>query len=198
MDNEDFGQQDGDYQQAPNGMAGSDAAFLYFLFTFQFFVSVFGTVMFYFKITGTKEYQREKKVTKPKLFMQMLILIVNVFWMYHTYLLIQLDNEMKDKSFDPYTALGLALPMNVRSGFGSSAVKKAYRALARKYHPDKVGQLEEEEKAGAASKWQMIIKSYETLTDEDKYNNWITHGHPDGSLMQQSMDIAIPAWIADK
>jgi len=29
------------------------------------------------------------------------------------------------------------MPTNVKDGFGSKEVKKAYRSLARKFHPDK-------------------------------------------------------------
>lgn len=45
----------------------SDAAFLYVLFTFQFFVACYGTVIFFKKLFGDKEYKKEKKVTGPKL-----------------------------------------------------------------------------------------------------------------------------------
>jgi DnaJ-class molecular chaperone len=37
------------------------------------------------------------------------------------------------------------MPAVVRSGFNSASVKKAYRGLARKYHPDKVNMLPQEE-----------------------------------------------------
>ena len=122
--------------EAPK-MGGSDAAFLYVLFTFQFFVCTFGTYMFFAKLFGSKEYKREKKVTAPKLCIQFFLILLNAFWMWHTYKLIALDNEMADKSFDPYRNLGLTMPTNVKEGFGTTEVKKAYRKLARKYHPDK-------------------------------------------------------------
>ena len=32
-------------------------------------------------------------------------------------------------------------------------------------------------------KWDKILMSYETLTQKEKFNNWIEFGHPDGSLM---------------
>jgi DnaJ-class molecular chaperone len=41
-------------------------------------------------------------------------------------------------NWDPYTELGLDMPAMVKSGFNTAEVKKAYRGLARKYHPDKV------------------------------------------------------------
>ena len=72
-------------------------------------------------------------------------------------------------NWDPYTELGLDMPAVVRSGFNSAAVKKAYRGLARKYHPDKVHTLPKEEQEGASAKWLGIAKAYETLTDEKKF-----------------------------
>jgi len=74
-----------------------------------------------------------------------------------------------NSNFDPYTELGLEMPTHVKSGFNTPGVKKAYRALARKYHPDKVSKLPEEEKPGAEAKWLGIAKAYETLTDEKKF-----------------------------
>lgn len=104
---------------------------------------------------------------------------------------------MKDMSFNPFENLGLSQPTILRNGFNSPEVKKAYRSLARKYHPDKLRQLPEEEQAGAAKKWQSIVKSYETLTTTEKFNNWIEYGNPDGSMISQSFDIALPSWMSD-
>jgi len=62
--------------------------------------------------------------------------------MFHTYQLIELDNEMKDKRFNPWLALGLEMPgSDPFEGFNTKEVKRAYRSLAKKYHPDKVYSL---------------------------------------------------------
>jgi len=46
-----------------------------------------------------------------------------------------------------------------------SEIKKAYRKLAIKYHPDKVAQLGEEFQKGAKEKFQKVQDSYEMIKD---------------------------------
>eukprot|EP00873_Tetraselmis_striata_P017850 jgi/Tetstr1/438114/TSEL_026737.t1 len=48
-----------------------------------------------------------------------------------------------------------------------AAIKKQYRALARKYHPDKA-QGDEAEKAAAENKFREVAEAYEVLTDPEK------------------------------
>lgn len=134
----------------------SDAAFLYVLFTFQFFVCTFGTYMFFRKLCGSKEYQKEKKVTALKLCIQIFLIVLNAFWMYHTWRLIELDHEMADKRFNPYAVLELVMPRLPSDGFNAPAVKRAYRNLAKKYHPDKIYLLSDAEQEEAPRKWLEI------------------------------------------
>lgn len=93
----------------------------------------------------------------------------------------------------------MEMPTRPRSGFNSPAVKKAYRALARKYHPDKVTSLPEDEQEGAGAKWLGIARAYETLTDETKFQNWLDFGNPDGSLSSRALqiEIAMPSFLLD-
>ena len=42
-------------------------------------------------------------------------------------------------------------------------IKKAYRKMAIKFHPDKVAQMGEEYQKGAKEKFQMIQESYEAI-----------------------------------
>jgi DnaJ like chaperone protein len=45
-------------------------------------------------------------------------------------------------------------------------IKKAYRTMAKKYHPDKVEHLGEEHKKGAEDKFKQVQKAYEQLQKE--------------------------------
>nr|WP_321221172.1 DnaJ domain-containing protein [uncultured Psychroserpens sp.] len=48
-------------------------------------------------------------------------------------------------------------------------VKKAYRKMAKKYHPDKVIHLGKEHQAGAEEKFRQVQKAYEQLQKERKF-----------------------------
>lgn len=105
----------------------SDAAFLYVLFTFQFGVATYGVIKFFRKLCGSKEYQIENNVKPWKLILLAFLILLNLFWMHHTVKLIDIDNEMKDHSFNPFEHLGLSQPTILRNGFNTPDVKKTYR-----------------------------------------------------------------------
>jgi len=70
---------------------------------------------------------------------------------------------MNPGSSNAYETLG------VRPEASSDEIKKAYRKLALKYHPDKVARLSsEDERAAAADAFSAIASAYETLSDETK------------------------------
>ena len=48
-------------------------------------------------------------------------------------------------------------------------VKKAYRKMAKKYHPDKVEHLGDEHKKGAEDKFKQVQKAYEQLQKERRF-----------------------------
>lgn len=59
---------------------------------------------------------------------------------------------------DPYATLGLA------KGAGTEEVKRAYRELSNKYHPDKVNHLGEEFRTMAEKRFKEIKSAYEELS----------------------------------
>lgn len=71
---------------------------------------------------------------------------------------------------DLYEVLG------VTSAASSSDIKKAYRKLALRYHPDKVS---EEERVEAELKFKEVSHAYEILGDEEKRNHYDVYGSSD-------------------
>ena len=63
----------------------------------------------------------------------------------------------KEEKRDPYTVLG------VQPGASEEEIKKAYRSLANKYHPDKVGHMGEEFRELAEKKFKEIQEAYQYL-----------------------------------
>uniref|UniRef100_S4R6G4 J domain-containing protein n=1 Tax=Petromyzon marinus TaxID=7757 RepID=S4R6G4_PETMA len=77
--------------------------------------------------------------------------------------------------FDPYAVLGVA-----RSA-PQSDIKKAYKALAREWHPDK------NRDPNAEDRFVEITKAYEVLSNEEKRSQYDRFGsqHGGGAQFQQ-------------
>ena len=64
---------------------------------------------------------------------------------------------------DPNTAYKI---LGIQETATEEEIKKAYRKLAVKYHPDKVQHLGKEFQSGAKEKFQRIQEAYETIKKE--------------------------------
>ena len=82
-------------------------------------------------------------------------------------------------------------------GFNTPEVKKAYRKMSRTYHPDRTRNLPEEEQEEAKAKFLEITRAHEALTNKEKFDNWIAWGNPEGSLMAQSINVALPSFLME-
>uniref|UniRef100_A0A669DS16 Translocation protein SEC63 homolog n=1 Tax=Oreochromis niloticus TaxID=8128 RepID=A0A669DS16_ORENI len=92
----------------------------------------------------------------------------------------KLDREYQE--YNPYEVLSLD------PGASLSEIKKQYRVLSLKYHPDK---------GGDEATFMRIAKAYAALTNEQSRQNWEMYGNPDGPGAT-SFGIALPAWIVDQ
>jgi preprotein translocase subunit Sec63 len=98
--------------------------------------------------------------------------------------------------WEPWTPLGLEVPFNMYDGFNPPGLKKQYRQYARMYHPDKVSNDIEPE--DAKKQWENIQRANDCLSDKTKFDNWMTYGNPEGSVMARSMDIALPSFLKEE
>lgn len=87
------------------------------------------------------------------------------------------SNTMSGEA-DHYRVLGLSTDAS------ASDIKKAYRKLALKYHPDKQKQASEEDRDSANATFSKIAAAYEILSDEDEryqYDMRRKHGGAPGT-----------------
>lgn len=124
--------------------------------------------------------------TRPfKLLMHLVLYSLLCYWTMGVYELVQ--ETATDSSFEPYKILGIA-----EGETNVNTIKKAYRKLQLEFHPDK------NESREAALFYPKLVMAYETLTDEEKLNNFKIYGHPDGSKMSKAVQLAMPSFLMNE
>ena len=109
-----------------------------------------------------------------------------LLWACFIALMVQINAIAADRAtFEPYSILG------VSESASDAEIRKAYRDLSRKYHPDK----NPDPKAHKFFS-EKVAKAYEALIDEQGKENFKKYGHPDG---KRSLDIgvALPSFFFD-
>lgn len=108
-----------------------------------------------------------------------------VAWSLLFYLLTLVMRDGQVSSFDPFQILG------IQQGAAVGEIKKAYRALSLKYHPDKnIGDKNAEEM------FMKVAKAYEALTDPTSKENYEKYGNPDGKQALE-VSIGLPKWLLE-
>ncbi|MFR3299278.1 MAG: DnaJ domain-containing protein, partial [Fusobacterium sp.] len=67
--------------------------------------------------------------------------------------------------------------LGVEKTASENDIKKAYRKLAMKYHPDKFSNASEKEKKEAEEKFKEVNEAYQVLSDPDKRAKYDRFGH---------------------
>lgn len=131
-----------------------------------------------------KETKGLSTLTKNRTFMFHLGLTLFITAIF-LWLLVSVSLDGEVNSFDPFAIL------EIDSGADNKSIKKAYRSLSLKYHPDK-----NPGDRAAEAKFMMVSKAYEALTDEVAKRNFELHGNPDG---KQSLEVSIglPTFLLD-
>ncbi|SCV00254.1 LANO_0F05974g1_1 [Lachancea nothofagi CBS 11611] len=87
-------------------------------------------------------------------------------------------NDLSKKNL--YKVLGLSQDASYKD------IRKSYLLMTRKYHPDKQGQLSEEQKQKNEEKMSQINEAYEILSDEEKRKDYDNQRSGRGTQRQRS------------
>ncbi len=142
------------------------------------------------KISSVKRLSR-RTLLNPKISKR--ATLVAVGWIAVALLVQKLANTAATSShtiYDPFAILGIS------SSLPEKAIKKHYKKLSIKFHPDKLVLGENQTKEEAESHFIELTKAYKSLTDETIRKNYELYGHPDGR-QEMSMGIALPTWVVE-
>eukprot|EP01017_Pseudomicrothorax_dubius_P044668 TRINITY_DN7571_c0_g1_i7.p1 TRINITY_DN7571_c0_g1~~TRINITY_DN7571_c0_g1_i7.p1 ORF type:complete len:444 (+),score=112.29 TRINITY_DN7571_c0_g1_i7:25-1356(+) len=134
-------------------------------------------------IKGAAEMTKKKVITGGFLIKVFILIVVTLF----TYQLLSRAASHKQlKGFDPYEIL------EVERGATEKEIRRAYRAMAKRFHPDK-----NPDDPQATAKFLLITKAHECLTDEKAKVNCERFGNPDGPGTFH-VSIALPSFLVEK
>lgn len=121
------------------------------------------------------------------------LLFVILGWAGVAFLFQKVSNAATNSShavYDPFHILGIAASATEKE------IKKHYKRLSVKFHPDKIRLTGNQTKESVESHYIELTKAYKALTDETIRKNFELYGHPDGR-QEMSMGIALPTWVVE-
>lgn len=130
----------------------------------------------------------KRKTIKAKnitFYLLILTLVALCFLSYNCYFQIK-ENSGNFKTFNPFEIL------EIESEATEQQIKKAYKRLALKYHPDR-----NPNNLQAKAKFMMLTKAYEALTDETARKNFELYGNPDGPGSMR-LAVGLPSFVLNK
>ena len=114
------------------------------------------------------------------------VTVLALVWYLFVKCVVLVSDDAEIATYNPYSILG------VDSGSAEKDIKRAYRKLSLKWHPDKNPENKEE----AEEQFMKISKAYEALTDETARKNWEMYGNPDGRQALQ-VSIGLPTFLLE-
>ncbi|CAO1620499.1 unnamed protein product [Sympodiomycopsis kandeliae] len=142
------------------------------------------------KVSTIKKINK-RSLTNPRISKKLLFVVVG--WAAVAYLSQRVANAASNSQhaiYDPFQILGLA------AGAGEKEIKKHYKKLSIKFHPDKIRLAANETKETVEAHYIELTKAYKALTDDTIRKNFELYGHPDGR-QEMSMGIALPTWVVE-
>ncbi|KAG8865289.1 secretory subunit [Tulasnella sp. 330] len=137
------------------------------------------------RVTLKKAHSRS--ILKPRLGYK--AVAVTAGWVLFAYLAHKVATTNTETTvYDPFQILGLSY------GTTEKEIKRHYKKLSLKFHPDKVVLAENQTLADVEAKFVNLTKAYKSLTDEETRQNLEQYGHPDGK-QEFSMGLALPTWV---
>ncbi|CAE6422386.1 unnamed protein product [Rhizoctonia solani] len=100
------------------------------------------------------------------------------------------NTKSDTKIYNPFEILG------IKAGTSEKDIKRHYKRLSVKFHPDKVKLIANQTMESVAAHFVELTKAYKSLTDETVRQNLEQYGHPDGK-QEFSVGIAIPKWVVE-
>ncbi|CBZ52854.1 DnaJ domain containing protein, related [Neospora caninum Liverpool] len=107
-------------------------------------------------------------------------------WIALLYLCVNLPEMKNLKTFDPFEIL------QVEPSATNREIKKAYRLMSLKYHPDK-----NVNDPTSAAKFILVAKAYQALTDPVAKANYEKYGNPDGAG-NMKVGMGLPRFLVEE
>lgn len=122
-----------------------------------------------------------------------------VLWMTIALVGVQTTQNAEIAQFDPFEILDLVAPSSFEkvSDFDTSKVKRSYRKLSLKWHPDRWVTKTADEQAEASIRFMQVAKAHQTLSNPDALDNFLSFGNPDGKGALE-VSIGLPAFLLEK